>query len=65
MIYALVFLLTVSCLCNLYLMRALGREYIKRTQLEEDIMGMKIEQDFDKYMESHYTNKKEPGGNLQ
>jgi hypothetical protein len=46
-------------------MRALGREYIKRTQLEEDIMGIKLERDFDRYMESRYTNQREPGGNLQ
>jgi hypothetical protein len=46
-------------------MRALGREYIKRTQLEEGIMAIKIQQDFDRFMESRYNNEREPGGNLQ
>jgi hypothetical protein len=65
MMYALVISLILSFLFNLYLMRALGREYIKRTQLEEGIMAIKIQQDFDRFMESRYNNEREPGGNLQ
>ncbi len=46
-------------------MRALGRELIRRSQLEEGYLAMKIEQDFERHTESRYTTEREPGGNLQ
>ena len=46
-------------------MRALGREYIKRTQLEENIMAIKLQQDFDRFIGSRYNTERESGGNLQ
>jgi hypothetical protein len=65
MIYLVTILLVLSFLFNLYLMRALGREYIKRTQLEENIMAIKLQQDFDRFIGSRYNTERESGGNLQ
>ena len=65
MTYVLLALLILSCFINLYLMRALGRELIRRSQLEEGYLAMKIEKDFEKHMNSRYTTEREPGGNLQ
>lgn len=65
MIYVLATLLILSCLINLFLMRALGRELIRRSQLEEGYLAMKIEKDFERHMNSRYNTEREPGGNLQ
>ena len=65
MIYVLITLLIISCLINLSLMRALGRELIKRSELEELFLAMKIEKDFERHISQHYNNEREPGGNLQ
>jgi hypothetical protein len=65
MTYALVTLLILSCLLNFYLVKALGRELIRRSQLEEGVLALKIEKDFERHMNSRYTNEREPGGNLQ
>lgn len=65
MIYVLTTLLILSCLINIYLTRALGREIIKRNKIEQEVWSMKLEQDLANHFESRYTIKRESGGNLQ
>ena len=65
MIYVLATLLILSCLINVYLMRALGREIIKRNEIEQGVWAMKLEQDFARHVDLQYTTEREPGGNLQ
>lgn len=65
MTYVLATLLILSCLINLYLMQALGRELIRRSQLEEGVLALKMEKDLERSLSSHYTIEKGPGGNLQ
>lgn len=65
MIHVLAMLLILSCILNFYLMRALGREFFRRSQLEEEYLARNIEKDFENHLNSHYTNERKPGGNLQ
>ena len=46
-------------------MRALGREIIKRNEIEQGVWAMKLEQDFARHVDLRYTTEREPGGNLQ
>ena len=65
MIYVLITLLILSCLINLFLMKALGKELIHRSKLEELLLTMKIEKDFERTIAQHYNSQIESGGNLQ
>ena len=65
MVYILTALLTLSCMANLFLMAALGRELLRSSQLEEGVLALKIEKDLERHLISQYTNEKGPGGNLQ
>lgn len=65
MIYVLIVLLTLSCIINLFLMKVLGKELIKRSKLEELLLAMKIEKDFERTIARHYNIQIESGGNLQ
>lgn len=46
-------------------MQALGRELIRRSQLEEGVLALKMEKDLERSLSSHYTIERGPGGNLQ
>lgn len=46
-------------------MRALGRELIRKNELEDCLMAIKIERDFEKYTNSKYDAIKNSGSNLQ
>jgi hypothetical protein len=63
--YILATLLILSCLINLYLLRALGREITKRSEIEQSVWVMKLEQDLAEHADLRYTKQREPGGNLQ
>jgi hypothetical protein len=65
MVYILTALLALSCMANLFLMAALGRELLRSSQLEEGVLALKIEKDLERHLSSRYTNEKGPGGNLQ
>lgn len=46
-------------------MQALGRELIRRSQLEEGVLALKMEKDLERSLSSQYTIERGPGGNLQ
>jgi len=46
-------------------MKALGKELIHRSKLEELLLTMKIEKDFERTIAQHYNSQIESGGNLQ
>lgn len=47
------------------MLRALGREITKRSEIEQSVWVMKLEQDLAEHADLRYTKQREPGGNLQ
>lgn len=64
MIYVLAALLTLSGIVNLFLLFVLAREVARKTQLEDALSAIKLEQELEKFVNMRY-NTREPGGNLQ